>query len=203
MKQRTVGAGAVTRAMPGIPATARSSSLAAALVAIALLIGCESTGPHEPPPTPPAAPPQALLTPPAITPAESLQLATGSKLILRVPLTFPPGAAALHFQRNELVSLAGISRDLPYCRLAPASPAASRVIEPTTFTVGSVAYDDREIGSTGKTVDVTRIELVADPKQPRYNLSCQWPEGAPSRSFLTSAQIQGAIGAFFSGALAQ
>jgi hypothetical protein len=197
---RTAGVVEVTRAIAAARPAARPSKLVPALAAIAVLAGCQGHGSSEQ--ASPASPPQALLAPPAVTPAESLQLYTGSRLSLRAPLFFPPGTAALYFQRHELVSLAALSRDLPYCRLAPAS-AATRVIEPATFTVGKVDYDDKAVGSAGKTVNVTRVQLLAAPNQPRGTLSCQWPEGGPAESFLTSAQIQGAIGAHFWMALPQ
>jgi hypothetical protein len=63
-----------------------------------------------------------------------------------------------------------------------------------------VDYDDKEIGSTGNAMNTTRILLVANPTQ-AFTLSCRWPEGGPSREFLTSEEIQGAIGSHFAMAL--
>ncbi|MET0167840.1 MAG: hypothetical protein ABW318_22965 [Vicinamibacterales bacterium] len=158
-------------------------SLSSALMGTALLVGCAGDGPFKPPPSP-----------------EPLQIEAGSRFTLRVPLMFSAGTTALYFQDNQLVSPAGIARQLPYCKLTPASGATPQVIEPVTFAVLSVDYDEKQIASTGQLANVTRIELAANPTQP-YTLSCQWPPGAPSRSFLTSEEIQGAIGAHFSMAL--
>lgn len=171
----------------GRPAIVRSSNLAAALVATALLVGCETLGLRKPPPVP----------------AEPLQIEAGSLLTLRVPLAFAPDADVLYFQDSRLVSHAGIARDFPYCSLTPASAYTARVIQPGTLEVRSVEYDDKEIGSTGNENNVTRITLMSEPNQSGFTLSCQWPEGGPSRRFLTSEEIQGAIGAQFSMALAR
>jgi hypothetical protein len=185
IESRSVGATGVMRAAAGRPATQSSRSLVATLVGAALLVGCETIGLRKPPPLP----------------AKPLQIEAGSRFTLGVPLIISPEANALYFQDSRLVSGAEIARNFPYCRLTPTSAAAPRMIEPATFTVRSVEYDENKIGSTGKAVSVTRIELVANPTQPGYTLSCQWPEGGPSRSFLTSEQVQGAIGAHFSLAL--
>jgi len=167
------------------------------LATATVLIGCDSPGPLKPP----VAPPQPLLAPPVVNPADPLRIESGAKLTLRVPLAFPAGANALYLQNNQLVSAAGVVPELPYCRLTPTSAAAPRVLEPGTVTIGSVDYDEKELGPSGTAAMVTRIALV-DPRQSRYAMSCQWPEGGPARAFLTAPQIQGAIGAFFSMALA-
>jgi hypothetical protein len=59
-----------------------------------------------------------------------------------------------------------------------------------------VEYEDRRSSATGQTSDVTRIALVADAAQP-FTMSCQWPPGGPSQSFLTSEEIIGAVAAYF------
>ncbi len=162
---------------------ARRTLRLAAFAGAALLLGCQNLG-HRPPP-----------------PAQPLQVDAGSRLTLGKPLVFPAGVTTLYLQDNQLVSRAQITQTLPICRLTRASGAESRTIEPTTFTVGSVYYDDREIGSAGQAINVAHLELAADPPQPTLTLSCLWPEGGPSRDFPTSAEIQGAIGAYFSIAL--
>jgi hypothetical protein len=177
--------------------TSSSVKWCGVLATAGALLGCDSPGPLKPP----VAPPQPLLAPPVVTPADPLRMESGAKLTLRVPLAFPTGANTLYFQNNQLVSAAGIAPELPYCRLTPTGAATPRVLEPGTVTVGSVDYDEKEVGATGRAAMVTRIALL-DPKQSRYAMSCQWPEGGPTRGFLTAPQIQGAIGAFFSMALA-
>jgi hypothetical protein len=158
--------------------------LVAALVSASVLAGCAS---------------DALFKRP-VAPPPPLQIEAGSRLTLGAPLRLPPGTAALYFQDNQLVSAGGIARDYPYCKLAPASGTAPGVVDATTFAVQSVDYDDKERGSTGNAMNTTRILLVANPTQ-AYTLSCRWPEGGPSREFLTSEEIQGAIGSHFAMAL--
>jgi hypothetical protein len=146
--------------------------------ALALLVGCQHTAP---PPT--QAPPQ--------------QVESGSRFVLRTPLTFPAGNPELLFQNEQLVGAGKLSPNMPYCRLKPAKGAAG-VIQPGTYTAGAVDYDEKEAGSTGAMVSVTRIALGPDAKQSTYALSCGWPEGAPSRAFVTTQQIYNAIGGHFS-----
>jgi hypothetical protein len=136
----------------------------------------------------------------AVAPPPPTQIEVGSTFALKVPLTFSQGSDALYFQDSQLVSPGAITRDLPYCTLAPANPSSPRRLEPGTFAVRSVDYDDNRSAPAGQMVTATRIQLVANPTQP-YTLSCQWPPGGPSQSFLTSEQIEGAIGAHFSMAL--
>lgn len=136
----------------------------------------------------------------AVAPPPPAQIEAGSTFTLKVPLTIPQDADALHFQDSALVDLGGLARDLPYCALSPASASSPRRLEPGTFAVRSVEYDDRRSSAAGQTSDVTRITLAANPAQP-YTMNCQWPPGAPSQSFLTSEEIEGAIGGQFSMAL--
>ena len=161
----------------------KGNTLTAVLAAV-LLGGCASGG----------------LFKQAVAPPAPTQIEVGSTFALKVPLTFSQGSDALYFQDSQLVSPGAITRDLPYCTLAPASPSSPRRLEPGTFAVRSVDYDDSRSAAAGQMVTATRIQLVANPTQP-YTLSCQWPPGGPSQSFLTSEQIEGAIGAHFSMAL--
>lgn len=131
----------------------------------------------------------------AVAPPPPAQVEAGSTFTLKVPLTIPQEGDALYFQDNRLVEVGALARDMPYCALAPASPASPRRLEPRTFAVRSVEYDDRS-GVSGQTSDVTRIALAANATQP-YTMSCQWPPGAPAQSFLTSEEIIGAIAAYF------
>ncbi len=177
MAWRPDGVAAAMQTVVARPATRRSSTLFAALAGAALLVGCQNFG-HQAPP-----------------PAQPLQIETGSRLTLSMPLVFPAGVTTLYLQDNQRVSFAQITRAFPYCRLTRTSAATSQTIQPATFTVESVDYDDREIGTTGQPLNVTHLRLVADSN---YTLSCLWPEGGPSRNFLTSMEIQGAVGAYFS-----
>ena len=136
----------------------------------------------------------------AVAPPPPAQVEAGSTLTLKVPLTFPPGSEALYFQDSQLVSVSGLARDLPYCTLAPASSSSPRRLEPGRFAVRSVEYDDSRGAASGQMINATRIALAANATQP-YTLTCQWPPGAPSQSFLTSDEIEGAIGGQFAMAL--
>ena len=148
---------------------------------IAVLAGCQ----HTPPPGP------------ADIPAPPRQVETGSRFVLFAPVTFAPGSTEALFQNQQVVSAARLSPNMPYCRLKP--QAAGGVLgQPDTFTVGAVDYDEKELGSSGAMVSVTRIALRSISGQPSYNLSCGWAEGAPSRGFVSTQQIYDAIGGSFS-----
>ena len=161
-------------------------SLSSALMGTALLVGCAGDGPLQATPLP-----------------EPLQIEAGSRFTLRVPLMFSQG--------TEHPLLPGQS--------ARESPPESRV----NFHTASSRRRERgcaaghrarhlrgaerrlrrkaECFNQASWLNVTRIELAANPTQP-YTLSCQWPPGRPRRErFLTSEEIQGAIGAHFSMAL--
>ena len=136
----------------------------------------------------------------AVAPPPPAQVEAGSTFTLKVPLTIPQDADAIYFQDSQVVDLGGLARDMPFCALSPASASSPRFLEPRTFAVRSVEYDDRRSTASGQTADVTRIALAANATQP-YTMTCQWPPGGPSQSFLTSEEIEGAIGAQFSMAL--
>ena len=144
--------------------------------ALALLVGCQHATPTAP------APPQ--------------QVESGSRFVLDAPLAFPAGNPELLFQNQQLVGAAKLSRDMPYCRLKPTKGAAA--VQPGTYTVGAVDYSEKEIGATSAMLKVTRIALGPDATQSTYALSCGWPEGAPSGTFVTTQQIYNAIGGHFS-----
>ncbi len=163
----------------GVRAAAQATLRLALFGACTLLLGCE----HRPPSAAIPPPPQ--------------QVETGSRFRLNSPLAFPAGGTELLFQNEQLVPAGKLSRDMPYCRLTPQSGTPG-TIQPGNFTVGSVNYDERETGAASGMVSVTRIALAADPNRPGYTLSCGWPEGAPSRAFVTTQQIFNAIGGQFS-----
>ena len=89
-----------------------------------------------------------------------------------------------------------IVRNRPYCRLLPQSGAPSS-IQAGNLTVRSVAYDERESGSAGSMLSVTRITLAPVANQPGYVLSCGWPEASAAPAFVTTEQIFDAIGGQF------
>jgi hypothetical protein len=137
----------------------------------------------------------------AVAPPPPAQIEAGSTFTLKVPLTIPQDGDALYFQDSQLVDLGELSRNMPYCALSPASTSSPRQLEPRTFAVRDVEYDDRRSAASGQ-ADVTRIALAANAAQP-YTMICQWPPGAPSQDFLTSEEIEGAIGAQFSMTLSR
>jgi len=161
------------------------SSLHAALIGATLVAGCAGG--------------DKLFTR-AVAPPPPAQVEAGSTFTLKVPLTIPQDADAIYFQDSQVVDLGGLARNMPFCALSPASASSPRFLEPRTFAVRSVEYDDRRSTASGQTADVTRIALAANATQP-YTMTCQWPPGGPSQSFLTSEEIEGAIGAQFSMAL--
>ena len=146
--------------------------------ALALLVGCQ----HAAPPVAPT-PPQ--------------QVESGSRFVLRTPLNFPTGNAELLFQNQQLVGAGKLSPSMPYCRLRPAQGAAG-VMQPGTYTVSGVQYDEKEVGATSAMASVTRIALGPDSRQSTYALSCGWPAGGPAPAFVTTQQIYNAIGGQFS-----
>lgn len=131
--------------------------------------------------------------------AEPAEIEPGSRFTLSAPLRSSAGGTALYFQDNQLVSPEGIAQSYPYCKLVSNTAASIKTIEPATFVVQNVEYDDNEIGRSGSAVSVTRLLLASSPTQ-SYLLSCQWPDGG-GQGFLTSEEIQGAIGAYFTLAL--
>jgi hypothetical protein len=85
---------------------------------------------------------------------------------------------------------------MPYCRLAP-QVGAPRAIAPGNFTVTSVTYDERESGSGGAMLSITRIALAVAANQPGYVLTCGWPEASATPAFVTTEQIFDAISGHF------
>ncbi len=66
-------------------------------------------------------------------PAAPTDIVVGSRVTLRVSLSFPPGGAPLLFQRNTIVTTAQLVGNVPFCRFAPASAGVDRAIKPETL----------------------------------------------------------------------
>src|SRR5450432_3567874 len=80
-------------------------------------------------------------------------VSSGSTLILNKPIVIPAGSGAVHFQDTQLVIPAAIRPNYAYCKFALTDPTSTaRTIEPQSFTVVSVDYDERSAGSVGDTV---------------------------------------------------
>ena len=171
---------ATARHRTGYRAGISTLRLGASIATIVLLAACAGESFLKPPPDP----------------GEPPQIEAGSTFTLNVPLALAEGDA-VYFQDSQIVSRSAISRDLPYCRLAPKSATEPQIVQPATFTVRGIYYDDRQTSATGKVINVTHLDLVAHGTQ-FYTMSCQFAQGGPSEKFLTSEQILGAIGAQFS-----
>ena len=154
------------------------SARAAVFVAALLAVACQS------------APPDPLV------PLPPQQVETGSTFTLLAPLTFAPNMTEIVFQGQRVVAAQAIVRNRPYCRLLPQS-GASRSVQAGNFIVKGVAYDERESGSAGSMLSVTRITLAPVANQPGYVLSCGWPEASAAPAFVTTEQIYDAIGGQF------
>ena len=155
----------------------QSRSRATLCAAALSLVACQHTTP-----IPPQAPPQ--------------QVETGSTFTLFTPLTFSPTTTELLFQNQRIVGAQALVRNMPYCRLTP-QVGAPRAIAPGNLTVGSVTYDERESGSSGSMLSITRIALAVAANQPGYILSCGWPEATAAPAFVTTEQIFDAISGQF------
>jgi len=164
----------------------RSMGAVAPLAVILTLAACDTTN---------YAAKQEAQTPTA--PDTPTQIVVGSRLTLRVALELPASGAPLFFQGNAIATQSELARNAPYCRLAGATASAPRALQPTTFTVRDIDYDDRSSAAGPKAVSVTHYMLASDPKRPWYVLSCQWPEGAPTLAFVTTDEVQATISAFF------
>jgi hypothetical protein len=133
---------------------------------------------------------------PALPPLPPQQVESGSTFTLLTPLTFSGGTSELLFQGQRQIGAGALSRDLPYCKLAPLAGAAHS-LTPGPMKVVSVTYDEREAGEGSAMFSITRISLVAGSQQPGYRMSCGWPLPTPSPRFLTTEQIYSAIGGQF------
>jgi len=130
-------------------------------------------------------------------PAAPTDIVVGSRLTLRMPLSFPAGGGMLLFQRNAIVTTAQLVGNVPFCRFAPASGGATGAIKPGVFVVRNIDYDETQTAAPGMPVSVTHYRLEPVPTRPGYVLSCGWPTGAPAPSFVTVDQVQETISAFF------
>jgi hypothetical protein len=130
-------------------------------------------------------------------PAAPTDIVVGSRVTLRVPLSFPPGGAPLLFQRNAIVTTAQLAGNVPFCRFAPASAGVDRAIKPELFVIRDIDYDERQTADPGMPVSVTHYRLASKQHPSAYLLSCGWPTGAPAPSFVTVDQVQESVSAFF------
>ena len=166
-------AAALTNRMPHRDSSWRVAAAGVALLAAAILTGCK-TAPQAPPPIPPQ------------------QIETGSTFTLLSPLTFPASPAQLLFQGRRSVGASAISPGSPYCKLVPHAGAPYSLL-PGPLKVGSVSYDERELGTSSAMFSITRITLSASPSQPGYTMTCGWSVALASPNFVSTEQIDNAI----------
>jgi hypothetical protein len=125
-------------------------------------------------------------------------VSSGSTLILNKPIVIPAGSAAVHFQDTQLVAPAAIRPNYAYCKFALADPTSTvRTVEPQSFTVASVDYDERSAGSVGDAVSSTRLNLQSGQQTNAYRMTCMLPTAAASGRFVTVSEIDGALGSYF------
>ena len=123
---------------------------------------------------------------------------SGSTLTLNETIVIPAGSAAVHFQDTQLVAPAAISPDYAYCKFELNDPVSTtRNVEPQSFTVASVDYNERSAGSVGEVVSSTRMNLQSGQQMTAYRMTCMLPAAVASARFVTVSEINGALGSFF------
>jgi hypothetical protein len=123
---------------------------------------------------------------------------SGSTLTLNESIVIPAGSAVVYFQDTQLVAPAAISPDYAYCKFELNDLASTaRNVEPQSFTVASVYYNERSAGSVGDDVSSTRMNLQSGQQTTAYWMTCMLPAAAASARFLTVSEINGALGSFF------
>ncbi|MGH8616934.1 MAG: hypothetical protein ACREUW_04535 [Burkholderiales bacterium] len=123
----------------------------------------------------------------------------GSTLVSVNALAVPAGAAEVVLQDAAVVPESGIRPEYPYCRFRPGGPtAAPRVIgPPSVYLVTSLQYDERGARRGNETRPVVWFVLQGGPQSAGGQLGCAVPFSAPSRLFVTPAEVQGAVGGYF------
>jgi hypothetical protein len=123
---------------------------------------------------------------------------SGSTLTLNQTIVIPPASAAVHFQDTQLIAIAAIRPNYAYCKFELNDPTnTARNVEPQSFTVASVDYDERSVGSVGETVSSTRMNLQSWQQTTAYRMTCMLPAAVASGRFVTVSEINGALGSFF------
>ena len=123
---------------------------------------------------------------------------SGSTLTLNETIVIPAGSAAVHFQDTQLVASADIRPNYAYCKFELNDPASTAsTVEPQSFTVASVDYNERTVGSVGDVVSSTRMNLQTGQQTNAYRMICMLPASVYSGRFVTVSEINGALGSFF------
>jgi len=158
----------------------RKLKIALLLMGILELAACQSRGTKS-----------ILIDPPQ-------DVSSGSTLTLNKTIVIPAGSTAVHFQDTQLVALAAIRPDYAYCKFEFNDPTSTaRNVEPQSFTVTSVDYDERSVGSVGDDVSSTRMNLQSERQAAAYRMTCMLPATVASARFVTVSEINGALGGFF------
>jgi hypothetical protein len=125
-------------------------------------------------------------------------VSSGSTLTLNTNIVIPAGSAAVHFQDTQLVAIAAIRPNYAYCKFELNDPTSTaRNVEPQSFTVASVDYDERSVGSVGEDVSSTRMNLQSRKQAKAYRMTCMHPASVASARFVTVSEINGALGNYF------
>lgn len=134
-----------------------------------------------------------------ITPVDPPQdVSSGSTLILNKTIVIPAGSAGVHFQDTQLVAPAAIRPNYAYCKFELNDPTSTaRNVEPQSFTVASVDYDERSVGSVGDVVSATRMNLQSGGQTTAYRMTCMLPASVDPARFVTVSEINGALGSYF------
>jgi hypothetical protein len=123
---------------------------------------------------------------------------SGSTFTLNKSFVIPAGSSAVYFQDTQLVASSGLRRGYPYCMFgSDDSGSNAREMKPQVFTVGGVDYEEQASGPTGEAVSLTRIGLLTSQKIKGYSMICGSPGPATSSRFVTVAEINGAVGDYF------
>ena len=126
-----------------------------------------------------------------------------SVLTVTTPFTVPAGSSGVYFQNNQMQNRADLAADLPYCHFALADPPSrAQTVGPQTFMVTTIEYDE-DAAAHGGFSSITRVNLRNGKLAKPPRLSCRVPGTAGSRRFVTPAEINGAMDAYFDLKVAQ
>ena len=85
---------------------------------------------------------------------------SGSTLQVVETFVIPNGQARVYFQDAQIVSANDLHRNYPYCQFELPSPVTTaRTIEPQTYTIGNVEYDEQNEVAGGKFASVVYYNL--------------------------------------------
>jgi len=146
------------------------------LVLTLALAGCGPSIIKAPPPPPPT----------EVTPGSTLTVVEG--------FLIPSGDSSVFFQDATLHPKGNIQPNFPYCEFSAGAATADGVlIKEGVFTVSDVTYDERGIGAGGVDISITGIHLLEASSGKTYLMDCMLPLLSRGASFVTPAEVQGAV----------